>query len=37
MYGVRKPCASCGAGGGNYNYTQTNWNYNRFNNYSSPS
>ena len=34
MYGVRRPCASCGAGGGNYNYTQTNWNYNRINNYS---
>ena len=34
MYGVRRPCASCGAGGGNFNYTQSNWNYNRINNYS---
>ena len=34
MYGVRRPCPSCGAGGGNYNFTSSNWNYNRMNNYS---
>ena len=34
MYGVRRPCASCGSGGGNFNLTSSNWGYNSLNNYS---
>ena len=34
MYGIRRPCPSCGAGSGNFNFTSSNWNYNRINNYS---
>ena len=31
MYGIRKPCTSCGSGVQNFNFTSTNWNYNKIN------
>ena len=34
MYGVRRPCASCGSGGGNNNFVSRNWVNNNINNYS---